>query len=117
MNRLQVELQAPWALSYYDAGVESGKRGPIQTMLGLDSWLDINEHVPEVGQHVIYYFDGVGVHTGQYKGVDDLHPDFGDCGHVFTGDLGWITGDVTHWLPLPDKPTNQQTNKPKDKHE
>ena len=24
MNRLQVELQAPWALSYYDAGVESG---------------------------------------------------------------------------------------------
>jgi len=103
MTRHEVEVQAPWALSYYDAGVENGKKGPQQTMLGLDNWLDIQDHVPDIDQDVLYYFEGVGIGLGTYKGVDNT-PEWGLLGHVFAGDSGWLTDDVTHWLPLPNPP-------------
>ena len=104
MNRIQVETQAPWALSYFDAGVVSGKKGPQQHMLPFDSWLDVNTHQPEVGQKVIYYLDKIGVWVGKYKGLVEL-----DEGpeHSFTGEFGieWV-GDVTHWMPVPGDPIN-----------
>lgn len=105
MNRLEVEVQAPWALNYYDAGVKSGKVGPAQATFSFaNQWMDINDHVPEIDQEVLYYFESTGVSLGVYNGVDDQNPDFGNCGHVFSSRDGFLTGDVTHWMPAPEAP-------------
>ena len=106
MNRAEVETQAPWALNYYDAGVQAGKNGPQQHMLPFDSWLNVNTHQPEVGQNVIYYLEKIGVWVGKYTGLVELSG-WKEPQHSFSGEFGieWV-GDVTHWMPVPDKPIN-----------
>lgn len=59
------------------------------------AWIETREKLPEEGQRVLYYFSHVGMHVGEYGGLEDGM-------HVFEGDGGgWLTGDVTHWMPLP----------------
>ncbi len=104
MNRVTVEAQAPWALNYYDAGLETGKLGPQQASFAFDKqWLDINEHVPEVGQQVIYYFEESGMWLGNYRGYEDSNNEK----HVFDSDGEWAVDQVTHWIPVPNPPTNR----------
>lgn len=56
-------------------------------------WISVKQRMPDEGQSVLYYFDVVGVHSGKYGGDD-----------VFYGASGFLTGDVTHWMPLPAAP-------------
>ena len=67
-------------------------------------WISVEDRLPEEGQRVIYYFKITGIDIGRFtrKPFDDL-PD--DCqGNCFYGSDGWLTDDVTHWMPLPEKP-------------
>jgi hypothetical protein len=63
-------------------------------------WISVKDKLPTEGQRVIYYFKMVGVHVGRYKSLTDE-----DGVHqVFYSNAGWLTDDVTHWMPLPELP-------------
>ena len=78
-------------------------------------WIDINNQRPEEDQKVFYFFAFLGVYRGQYSLVEypeemsdeGSEPVYGDCFH---GKGGFLTDDVTHWMPdddredLPDVP-------------
>ena len=62
-------------------------------------WIKVEDKLPEEGQKVIYYFKKVGVHVGLYNRL------FGcDCFH---GPNGFLSNDVSYWLPLPDPPGDE----------
>ena len=63
-------------------------------------WINIEDEVPEKERLLFYFFDCVGVHAGEYDGIEvDYCP---ETGHVFGGANGWLTGDVTHWMYVPE---------------
>jgi len=65
-------------------------------------WIKIEDKVPPEGVNLLYFFDCTGISFGQYYGIE---PDYcPETGHVFASHDGWLTGDVTHWMPLPDVP-------------
>jgi len=65
-------------------------------------WIKIEDEVPPEGVNLLYFFDCTGICLGQYYGIE---PDYcPETGHVFANGDGWLTGDVTHWMPLPDVP-------------
>ena len=78
-------------------------------------WIHIRDQEPKEGQSVIYFFEHVGVHRGKYKEVD-YGEDFGTDengntykGNMFYSEKGFLTDDVTHWMPdegqeLPKRP-------------
>jgi hypothetical protein len=81
-------------------------------------WISIKDQAPEDGQDVIYYFDVVGRHRGKYCeveypeewGLDSDGKPF--KGHQFYSERGFLTDDVTHWMPdngqpLPPPPTEK----------
>lgn len=72
----------------------------------MSDWIRLDERKPEEGQEVIYYFDMVGVHRGFYVTETDEE---GYVHDIFYGKSGFLTDDVTHWMPdtgqeLPAKP-------------
>jgi hypothetical protein len=64
------------------------------------NWLDLRDHKPYDGQYVWYYFECTGVSYGQS----------GDNGNYFHGPLGFLTGDVTAWVPAPPPPCEEISN-------
>ena len=56
--------------------------------LPVENWISTKERMPEEGQKVFYYFDYVGVNRGSYSDY-----------HCFHGSRGFLTGDVTFWMP------------------
>ena len=65
-------------------------------------WIKIEDEVPEQGRKLLYFFDCTGISLGEYYGIE---PDYcPETGHVFGSQLGWLTGDVTHWMYAPDAP-------------
>lgn len=64
-------------------------------------WIRVEDRLPEESQLVLYYFEPVGIHVGRYnKEVDDEGYEY----NVFHGRSGFLTDDVTHWMPFPDAP-------------
>lgn len=65
-------------------------------------WTQIKDELPKERQSVIYYFKLTGVARGRYMMTED-----GPC---FSGMSGFLTNDVTHWMPddgndlLPEPP-------------
>ena len=70
------------------------------------NWIHINDQRPENEQDVFYFFEVLGVYKGKYERsqypeelFDEGHePVFGN---TFYGKKGWLTDDVTHWMPAP----------------
>ena len=95
MIRKEIEVSEPHCLRHYDAGFEAGKRnGPI--------WRKIEDEVPPKGVKLLYFFECTGISLGEYYGREPEYPC--ENNHVFASRNGWLTGDVTHWMPLPDVP-------------
>jgi len=70
-------------------------------------WIKIEDQTPEDGQVVLTYFKELNnpIEISVYKnlvGTDDEI--FGH--NCFSNKSGWLTDDVTHWMPLPDPPKN-----------
>ena len=80
----------------YDRGYNDAKRRYES------KWISIEDQVPEDdGRLIIYFFDGCGgPFLGFYFGRDEEYPS--DNNHVFGSHTGFLTGDVTHWMHLPD---------------
>jgi len=66
------------------------------------NWIKIEDEIPEEERLLLYFFDMTGTSLGFYFGRDDQYPSDND--HVFGGNFGWLTGDVTHWAYIPDYP-------------
>jgi len=75
----------------------------------MQKWIKCENKMPTVGQKVWYFFEVVGSHRGTFDGwyVDDDGKKW-DGMHMFSNDYGFLTGDVTHWMPdqegKPNKP-------------
>ena len=65
-------------------------------------WVSIEDEVPEKGRRLLYYFDMCGVFLGFYLGRDSNYPCSND--HVFASNVGYLTGDVTHWRYMGEYP-------------
>ena len=81
----------------------------------MSDWILIEDGSPSEKQAVIYYFKHVGVHRGNFQTTDygeDLGLDENEetyKGNCFYSKSGFLTDDVTHWLPdngqeLPNPP-------------
>jgi hypothetical protein len=65
-------------------------------------WIKVEDELPEEGQKVIYFFEYVGIHIGKFmKDKDNIGCPYGN---TFYGKSGFLTDDVTHWMPLPEPP-------------
>jgi len=72
----------------------------------MNNWIRIKDQKPEDGQDVFYFFDVLGVYKGRYLRKEypremfeeGTEPVYGDC---FYGKKGFLTDDVTHWMPAP----------------
>ena len=70
-------------------------------------WISVEDRLPEEGQRVIYYFKHTGISIGRYTRAQWNDPETGEVvseGDMFHGPDGFLTDDVTHWMPLPDAP-------------
>jgi len=59
-------------------------------------WIEMKDRKPEQRQSVIYWFKYVGVHRGYY--LNDVDDD-GVEHDIFAGEGGFLSDDVTHWMP------------------
>lgn len=71
----------------------------------MKEWVKVSDKLPEENQKVFYFFSTLGAFAGVYDGLDeDLQL---PC---FSSKLGFLCGDVTHWMPrdeddkMPDYP-------------
>ncbi|MBT7630934.1 MAG: DUF551 domain-containing protein [Desulfobacula sp.] len=80
----------------------------FNTKGGNMTWIRVEDKLPEEGQRVIYYFEHTGIDIGRYSKVKYLKEFIGSdkviYGDCFHGNGGWLIDDVTHWMPVPDKP-------------
>jgi len=99
MNRVEVEVQAPWALRYYDEGVSSGKTNPAQASFSFaNQWVDINDHAPVNDQHVLFFAEE-SICLGYCHYEEDGGVTFTTWKGVYT------SNDVTYWMPAPKEPS------------
>ena len=66
----------------------------------MSHWISVDDCLPEIGQKVWYHFHIVGTHRGTFDGfyVDEDGKEWKSM-HMFSCDYGFLTGDVTHWMP------------------
>jgi hypothetical protein len=73
-------------------------------------WIKMSDRKPEEGQRCWYYFCIVGVHAGTYSQVDLTEFGLSGFADQFSGKRGFLTDDVTHWMPYDD---GEKPNAPK----
>lgn len=66
-------------------------------------WIPVSERLPEPNTRLLYYFEVVGVHVGEMEPGATCQ-----ANAVFHGRSGFLSGDVTHWMPLPSAPNQPQ---------
>lgn len=66
------------------------------------SWINIEDRLPEEGQRVIIYFKMTGIDIMKYHDLEGTEDRIMGK-NLFTG-RGFLTDDVTHWMPLPEPP-------------
>lgn len=71
-----------------------------------NKWVSIEDEVPEKGRRLLYYFDMCGVFLGFYLGIDSRYCP--ETGHVFASNVGYLTGDVTHWQYMGEYPEDNE---------
>ena len=66
-------------------------------------WININNQTPNDGQEVLTYFKLTGIELARYKKLKGTKEEvFGQ--NMFYNKSGYLTDDVTHWMPLPEVP-------------
>lgn len=63
-------------------------------------WISIADRAPRKGQTVCYSCPRCGMWVGKYHGK-------GRFGHQWSSFGGFLSGDVTHWFPMPERPTRR----------
>ena len=66
-------------------------------------WIDVLVEHPEEDRLLLYFFsDCGGAFLGHYHGRDNEYPC--ENNHIFASESGFLTGDVTHWMYVPEDP-------------
>jgi len=69
-------------------------------------WINIEDQMPKDDQKVITYCDMLDnnkIEIAIYKNLVGTEDE--KFGHnMFYNKSGWLTDDVTHWMPLPEAP-------------
>lgn len=86
----------------YDKGYQEAKHKYMNNL----NWINLEDEIPEEERLLIYFFDGTGTSLGFYFGRCDEYPSYNN--HVFGGNFGWLTGDVTHWAYVPTYPAGYE---------
>ena len=68
-------------------------------------WISVKERLPDEDVNVLCYSHGDYIEA-YYCSVDKVFKPELDGVGTFENDV--YTIDVTHWMPLPEKPSNQQ---------
>ena len=66
-------------------------------------WISISDRTPKENERVITYFEHTGISIMEYHDLEGTE-DEAMGKHYFCG-YGFLTDDVTHWMPLPEKPS------------
>jgi hypothetical protein len=78
--------------AYEDTGLE-----PEQVAALADPWISVGDRLPDRGAEVLVYSECL---CEYYIGTVDNH------GKIYTG---YVSGDsVTHWMPLPEPPGEEE---------
>ena len=68
----------------------------------MNNWIRIEDKLPEDSQRVIVYFERTGIDIMKYHDLEGTEDEkMGK--NLFTGN-GFLTDDVTHWMPVPEPP-------------
>lgn len=71
--------------------------------LKVGNWIKIKENKPIEGQKTITYFELTGIDAMTYHNLDGTKDEeFGT--HMFDSPRGFLTDDVTHWMPYYGEP-------------
>ena len=65
----------------------------------MKNWISVEDYLPELNQKVWYYFELLGKFKGTYGGLYEGREGMS----IFYNDDGFLTGDVTHWLPCKEE--------------
>lgn len=75
----------------------------------MDRWISIDDKLPKEGQQVIIYFKQTGIDIMKYHDLEGTEDEkMGK--NLFTG-RGFLTDDVTDWMPLPNIPQEDNHEK------
>ena len=66
----------------------------------MENWIKVNEQKPKVGESILAYF-GKNIDCQVVAMLDERGFWIEKWTHQMAG-----CGQITHWQPLPDKPTN-----------
>lgn len=70
------------------------------------NWIKIEDQLPKDGDRVITYFELTGIEISTYKNLAGTEDEV--FGHnLFFNKSGFLTDDVTHWMPLPKIPKDE----------
>lgn len=68
-------------------------------------WISVNKHPDKLGQYLVFRKTKMG------------DSDISICGYIPQSELkqklnftGWMCGPVTHWMPLPEPPNEDNTD-------
>jgi len=68
----------------------------------MSEWISVEDRLPEIaewsGNRVLVYTEEGSIHTGRYEG--EVAGDWVD--------LYNDSGEITHWMPLPEKPLGEE---------
>ena len=62
----------------------------------MENWIKIEDAQPEDGDIVFTYFEFTRVEIAKYSKLKD----YKSGGHMFSNKSGFLTDDVTHWMPV-----------------
>ena len=74
----------------------------------MNNWVDINDEMPKEGVDVLIIYDCCGTPDIDIMQRQAWHDEKHNihCENSFVGKRGFLSGDVTHWMPiypLPDQ--------------
>ena len=69
-------------------------------------WISVTERLPEIYKTVLVYRENLSV-SGGYMSLEFLTTDFGHATQ-WSNDLQTWKSKVTHWMPLPEPPTEEE---------
>ena len=87
----------------FDRAYERGYSQGFQRSEYQNKWIKIEDQTPKEDILLLYFFEGTGgAFLGFYFGIDENYCP--ETGHTFGSPVGFLTGDVTHWMYVPEYP-------------
>jgi hypothetical protein len=105
-DQFEVKIEKKAYNEGFVEGYKSGTKFTLDLFSEIEqfpkNWINLEDESPKEKELLLYYCGATGIGVGYYYGRESEYPPGNN--HVFGGDAGWRTGDVTHWMYAPDLP-------------